>query len=300
LTPAHLGELFALITAVCWTFTALSFESAGKRVGSLAVNLIRLCLGLGIMVLFNWARRGLPLPLDATPHAWLWLILSGLVGFSFGDLLLFEAFVRLGARTSMLIMSSVPPLTALLGWIFLGEILSALSLLGMAVTLLGIALVVLERPSKEAFFTTTKPLLGLLCAAGGALGQAGGLILSKYGMGSYDAFSATQIRQIAGIAGFVVLFFFLRVWPQVFQALRNGKAMAATSTGAFFGPFLGVSFSLLAIQNAKTGIASTIMALTPVLIIAPAVLVFKEKITAKEILGALVALAGVAILFLHG
>jgi drug/metabolite transporter (DMT)-like permease len=295
----RLGELFALATAGCWTITALSFESAGKRVGSRAVNFIRLCLGLAVMVLFNWARRGQPLPLDATGHQWLWLTLSGLIGFSFGDLMLFEAFVLLGARTSMLIMAAVPILTALLGWIVLGEALTVFSLIGMVVTLLGIALVILERPAEGTALTTSKPLAGLLCACGGVVGQSAGLVLSKYGMGSYDAFAATEIRQIAGIGGFALLFFFLRAWPQVFRALRNGKAMAGISTGAFFGPFLGVSFSLLAIQNAVTGVASTIMALTPVLIILPAVVVFREKVTAKEVLGAFVAVAGVAILFLR-
>lgn len=296
----HLGELFALTTAVCWTFTSLSFESAGKRVGSRAVNMIRLCLGFLLLLLFNWARRGEPLPLSATAHEWFWLFLSGLVGFSFGDLMLFEAFVRLGARTSMLIMAAVPPLTAFFSWIFLGETLTAMSFLGMVVTLLGIALVILERPTGGSLFTSSRPLIGLLAASGGAVGQAGGLVLSKYGMGSYDAFAATQIRLIAGFAGFSILFLFLKTWPQMFQAFRNGKAMAAISTGAFFGPFLGVSFSLLAIQHAAMGVASTIMALTPVLIIVPAVVFFKEKITAKEILGAFVAVAGVAILFLRG
>jgi drug/metabolite transporter (DMT)-like permease len=299
MTLTHLGELFALGTAVCWTFTALSFESAGKRVGSRAVNLIRLCLGLLVMVLFNWARRGQPLPLDATAHQWFWLSLSGLVGFSFGDLMLFEAFVRLGARTSMLIMAGVPLLTVLFGWFLLGETLTAMSFIGMVVTLLGIALVVLERPTGGNLFSTSRPLAGLLFASGGALGQAAGLVLSKYGMGSYDAFAATQIRLISGLAGFSILFFFLRTWPQVFRALRNGKAMAGISTGAFFGPFLGVSFSLLAIQHTVTGVASTIMAITPVLIIAPAVVLFKEKVTAREIIGAFVAVAGVAILFLR-
>lgn len=295
----RLGELFALSAAGCWTVTALSFESAGKRVGSRAVNLIRLLLGLAVMVLFNWARRGQPLPLDATGHQWLWLSLSGLIGFSFGDLLLFEAFVLLGARTSMLLMAAVPPMTAVLGWAVLGEAMTVYSLLGMVVTILGIALVILERPAEGAPLKAAKPVAGLLCACGGAVGQSLGLVLSKYGMGSYDAFSATQIRQIAGIGGFLVLFLFLRIWPQVFQAFKDRKAMAGISTGAFFGPFLGVSFSLLAIQHAVTGVASTIMALTPVLIIVPAVVVFKEKVTAKEVLGAFVAVSGTAILFLR-
>jgi drug/metabolite transporter (DMT)-like permease len=213
--------------------------------------------------------------------------------------MLFEAFVLLGARTSMLIMAAVPILTALLGWIVLGEALTVFNLIGMVVTLLGIALVILERPAEGTAFTTSKPLAGLLCACGGVVGQSVGLVLSKYGMGSYDAFAATEIRQIAGIGGFALLFFFLRAWPQVFRALRNGKAMAGISTGAFFGPFLGVSFSLLAIQHTVTGVASTIMTLTPVLIILPAVVVFREKVTAKEVLGAFVAVAGVAILFLR-
>jgi drug/metabolite transporter (DMT)-like permease len=296
---SRLGELFALATAGCWTITALSFESAGKRVGSRAVNFIRLFLGLAVMVLFNWARRGEPLPMDANAHQWLWLTLSGLIGFSFGDLMLFEAFVLLGARTSMLLMAAVPILTAVLGWAVLGEAMTVYSLLGMVVTLLGIALVILERPAAGAPLKTARPLAGLLCACGGVVGQSAGLVLSKYGMGSYDAFAATEIRQIAGIGGFALLFFFLRAWPQVFRALRNGKAMAGISTGAFFWPFLGVSFSLLAIQHVVTGVASTIMSLTPVLIILPAVVVFKEKVTAKEVLGAFVAVAGVAILFLR-
>jgi drug/metabolite transporter (DMT)-like permease len=74
--------------------------------------------------------------------------------------------------------------------------------------------------------------------------------------------------------------------------------MAVMSLGSLFGPFLGVSFSLLAVKHTATGIAATIMAIVPVLIIAPSVALFKEKVTLREIVGALVAVAGVAVLFL--
>lgn len=296
----RLGELFALATAGCWVVTAMSFEAAGKRVGSLAVNLIRLYIGFACLVAFCGITRGLPLPLDAPPHQWFWLSLSGIVGLALGDLFLFRALVILGARISMLIMALVPLLTTLLGWLVLKETMTAMSLLGMALTVTGIALVILQRNPGEMTFKTSQPIAGLLFALGGALGQAGGLILSKYGMGSYNAFASTQIRQIAGLVTLSVLYLFLKAWPRIWPALKNGRAMATLSLGSFFGPFLGVSFSLLALQNTNAGVASTIMAIGPVLIIPPAIILFKEKITAKEVLGAVLAVAGVAILFLRG
>jgi drug/metabolite transporter (DMT)-like permease len=117
-------------------------------------------------------------------------------------------------------------------------------------------------------------------------------------MEQYDPFAATQIRIIAGTAGFGVIVTFLGLWPRVARALRDKKAVANMSLGAMFGPFLGVSFSLVAVKYTETGIAATIMAIVPVLIIAPSVILFKEKLTAREVVGAVVAVAGVAVLFL--
>ncbi|HSN55647.1 MAG TPA: DMT family transporter, partial [Candidatus Sulfomarinibacteraceae bacterium] len=81
----HAGELAALATACCWTVTGLAFQAAGRRVGSLPVNLIRLVMAVFLLGGFTWATRGMPLPMDAPRHAWLWLSLSGLVGFTIGD-----------------------------------------------------------------------------------------------------------------------------------------------------------------------------------------------------------------------
>lgn len=295
---SHLGEFAALVTACCWTFGAMSFESACKKAGSLAVNWIRLVLAFVLLSLFSLIARGIPFPLDANPHAWRWLVISGLVGFTLGDLMLFKAFVIIGSRISMLVMALVPPITALIGWFIMGEVLSTRDIVGMILTVSGIALVVLEGKAGQNRIKFSHPFMGLLLAFGGALGQAVGLVLSKYGMQDYNAFAATQIRVLSGILGFSLLYFPLKIWPRVLAALRNGQAMIPTSMGAFFGPFLGVSFSLLAVQNTKAGVASTIMAIVPVLIIPPAVIFFKEKVTPKEILGAVIAVAGVALLFL--
>jgi drug/metabolite transporter (DMT)-like permease len=300
----HAGEFAALLTAVFWTITALAFEAASRKIGSMIVNLLRLLVGFVFLTIFVFFYRGILFPVDATPHAWLYLTLSGLVGFVIGDLCLFQAFVVIGARISMLLMALAPPMTALIGWVILGETLSPRSWIGMALTITGIALVVLKRHTHEESnggFRKVKfnyPVWGILLGLGGAFGQALGLVLSKVGMEGYDTFASTQIRVIAGIAGFSVLFFFFRLWKDAFRALTNRKPMLQLSLGAFFGPFLGVSFSLIAIKYADTGIAATIMALVPVLIIPPSMILYKEKVTIKEVAGALLAVSGVAMFFL--
>lgn len=301
---SHWGEIASLLTAVFWTVTALAFEAAGKKIGSLVVNLLRLVIGFVFLSVFTFISRGMLLPIDATPHAWFYLFVSGLVGFVIGDLLLFQAFVVVGARISMLIMALTPPITALISWIILGEVLTILNWAGMAVTLLGIALVVLKKAERSShhgrFYKLhfSYPVYGILLALGGAIGQGTGLVLSKFGMNDYNAFAASQIRVLAGIFGFAVLFTLLNRWRDVFIGLSFKKPVIQLSVGAFFGPFLGVSFSLLAVQNTSAGIAATLMAIVPVLIIVPSVLLFHEKVTAREVTGALIAVAGVALFFL--
>ncbi|MGE5426779.1 MAG: DMT family transporter [Methylococcaceae bacterium] len=300
----YFGEIAALLTAVFWTVTSMSFESAGKKVGSLSVNLIRLVVAFLIYGVVNYFRRGLFLPTDASTESWMWLSLSGLIGFVMGDLLLFQAYVIVGARISMLIMALAPPITAFVGWVILGEVLSASNWVGMLVTLTGIAIVILKREAKEPEsekrrkLTTDYNLKGLLLAFGGAIGQGVGLVMSKKGMGQYDAFAASHIRVITGMIGFAIIILLSKRYGNVWKAVQHKPAMKRIALGSMFGPFLGVSFSLLAIQHTQAGIAATIMAIVPVLIIPPAIFLFKEKVNWKEIVGAVITVAGVALFFL--
>ena len=302
----HLGEIFALLTALLWTASAIIFESVSRKIDSMVVNLMRLAMALVMLSIYTWVTRGFILPFDATFHQWFWLLVSGIVGFVFGDLFLFQAFATIGSRISMLIMSMVPPLTAILGLIFLGERMSLKNLMGMAITLFGIALVVLKhRPTETEPQPETKsseekklPVSGIMCAVLGAIGQAVGMVTGKLGLGNYNAFSAAQIRLIAGVAGFTIILGFAKKWPPFFKTCRNKKSMSILAFAAFIGSFIGVSLSMLSIQYTSTGIASTIIALVPVLIIVPSVIVFHEKVTFKEVIAAFIAVAGTAIFFL--
>lgn len=294
----YLGELAALTTAFCWTITASSFEVAGKKIGSQPLNIIRLVIGMLFLCVFTFITRGVAFPYDATYNTWKWLLLSGLVGFVIGDLLLFEAFVRIGARISMLIYASVPPMSGLLAYIFLGETMNVKQIIGMFITLTGIAIVILVKGDGESKVKLSHPIAGILLAFGGALGQASGYIIGKFGLGDFDPFAATQIRIVAGIIGFAVIFTIRGTWKPVFDGLKQKTAMKYVTIGSLFGPFLGVSLSLLAIQYTNPGVASTLMAITPVLLIPVAIFIKKEKVHLKEMLGAFVAISGVALIFI--
>jgi drug/metabolite transporter (DMT)-like permease len=299
----HFGEIIALITAGFWTVTALMFEQASKKVGSLVVNLLRLFFAFFLFSIFTRFTKGLWLPTDASMHAWIWLSISGLVGFVIGDLFLFKSYTIIGARIAMLIMALSPPIAAFFGWIILGEILSVQNIIGMIITLTGIAMVILTRKSENTESVTKKvkfryPILGLFLAFLGAIGQAVGLVLSKYGMQDYDPFAATQIRVLTGIIGFAIIFTFFKRWDRVIPAFKNRKALNFILIGAVFGPFLGVAFSLWSIKFTSTGIAMTIMSTIPVLIIPPAILIYKDKVKPIEIIGAIVTVIGVSLFFL--
>lgn len=291
-----IGELISLLTAVCFALSVVFFTRAGRRIGSMTLNPIRLAMGFVFLAAYGAIMRGAPLPTDASPSAWGWLTLSGLIGFFIGDMFLFRALLEVGPRLSSLLMSLAPPFTALVGFLFLDERIGTVGLVGMTLTVVGIAVTISERkPSAEKEVRSRR---GILYGVLGAVGQAVGLVLSKKGMGSYDAFAATQVRVIGALVAFALLFLVLRRFGKVREALRDRRAMSLAAAGAFVGPFLGVGCSLLAVQYIETGVAASIIATTPLMVI-PFAWFEGDRPGIRGIGGTLLAVAGVTLLFLR-
>lgn len=303
----HLGELAALATAVLWAVTAVCFARAGARIGSMVLNGVRLVIAIAVLCVAAWALRGLPLPTDAGPHQWLWLSISGLIGFVFGDMCLFRAFVLLGPRLSSLVMAATPLITAVLGWMLLGESMGVLAIAGMALTVAGIAWAIASRqpvvparpPAWRASTGEASSRLGVVLALGGALGQAGGLVLSKHGMAGYDPLAATQVRILAAIVGWMLVFTATGWWPRVRAGLRDLPGLVYATAGSILGPCAGVTLSLVAVQHTHAGVAASIMATSPVLIIPLSIWLDRERVGVAGVLGAVVAVCGVVLLFLR-
>ena len=316
---AHTGEIISFIVAISWTLTALSFEYASKKIGALSLNIIRLLMAMVMLGITLFLTTGAPFPVNAGGKAWLWLSLSGLVGYVFGDFCLLNAYVIIGSRFGQLFMTLAPPTAAIAGFIMLGQKLSLTAIAGMAICLAGIALSVIGRSDSgdkdghhHRKLNISLPMKGVLFGIGAGIGQGVGLVLSKIGMNHYMEsvqpvpdlenliipFASTQVRAISGLAGFLIIMMIQKKGKNLISSFKDGKSMAAAASGTFFGPFLGVSLSLLAVNYTNAGIASTIMALTPILIILPSKLIYKEKVTVKQVSGAIISVAGASLFFI--
>lgn len=295
---SYTGELSALITAVLWSFTSIFFSEASIRAGSFQVNVTRLVLA-AIFLITTIAIMGLSLMLSGSQL--FYLAISGLIGLIFGDTYLFKAYQHIGARLSQLLMASSPAMTAIMAYFFLGEGFSLWGIAGILVTLTGISMVVMEKNEQPAAKYKISRF-GIFYGIMGALGQAAGLIFAKLAFqeGDINGFVATFVRIFASVlvilpAGIV----FKRYKNPVRVFSKDKKALAYTTAGSILGPYLGITFSLIAISRTNAGIASTIMSTSPIIMLPMIRYMYKEKLSWKSVVGAFIAVAGVAILFLR-
>jgi drug/metabolite transporter (DMT)-like permease len=293
------GEIAALATAFFFAITALIFTSTSRSVGSQVTNRMRLLFALLYLIVLNLILFRQPLPFSADSSRWLWLSLSGVIGLSLGDAFLFQSLVSVGTRIGTLLLSLAPIFGSIIAWIFFGEILSVPQMTGIVLALAGIAWVVAshqEPPDTPRGHTRRGVIFGILAG----LGQAVGLVLSKQGMsGGLSPFQANEIRMLAAVGFSWALAMIAGKAGSTFQDLRGKpRILGLLAIGAFVGPVLGVVSSLVAIQYVEIGIASTLNALTPVIILPISYFVLKEKVGWQAIVGTLLAIAGVAILFL--
>jgi drug/metabolite transporter (DMT)-like permease len=296
------GEIAALLTAVCWSFNSVVFARAGKRVGSVTVNSVRLWTAFPALLLLHWLLFGTPFPFDIELQRFLYLGISGFIGFVIGDSMLFESFLLIGPRLAMLLTLLVPVFSTLLAWVWLGETLRVPEIISILVTIGGVAWVVAEKTAPVDASASGQPRkyrLGILLAVGGAAGQAVGLLFSRLGLaGGYSAISATHVRVSVAALFLVVLGLFQRKIRAHLAKMKDKTALLEITAGSLTGPVLGVVLSLVAIAHTHIGVASTLMSLTPVFLLPVSYLLFKEKITSRAILGTMIALLGVVLLFL--
>ena len=303
----YIGELISIGVAFSWTATALLSEFGSKRLGNLTLNVLRMGLALVFSLVLFVVVTGNPLPPGASAEAAGWMLLSGVVGYVIGDFCLFQCYIIIGSRYGQLFMTLAPLAAALMAWITLGQQMTGMSILAMLITLAGIGISVLGRGEHHKVGLKL-PLNGVLFAIGAAMCQGIGLVLSKIGMDHYEAtanmpewlvpFSANFYRCVAGIIGFTLLLYFRKGLDPLREAMHDKKGLAVATATTVFGPFVGVGFSLMAVQYTAAGIASTLMAMTPIIILLPSYWLFHQKITWRAVAGAVISVVGVSLFFL--
>ena len=303
------GDLISISVTILWTVTAMTAEVASKRLSPLGLNVVRMLMSLVFLAILMWVVCGQPWPQDADGETWLWLSLSGFVGYVLGDYCLFNSYLLIGSRFGQLFMTLAPAAAALFGFILLGETMSLLAIVGMFITMFGIGLSVLSKGGGHHKFSLKLPLKGILFGIGAGLGQGIGLVLSKVGMTHYETliqspealdimpFSSTFIRAVTGLAGFLLTMFLTGKTRKILSLTHDRQGMTFALIATLTGPFLGVSLSLMATLYTSTGIAQTIMAMTPIFILLPSWYFFHQRVTLLEVLGAIISVVGVTLFF---
>jgi drug/metabolite transporter (DMT)-like permease len=293
----HWGEVAALATAVCWSLTAVFFSYSGRLIGSDVVNRSRLIFAFLFLSITHLIIEGSLFPWGAEPYRWFWFAISAILGLVLGDTFLFKAYVMIGPRLSMLLMSTVPIYSTIFGWFLFGEAVTAVEMTGILLAVGGIGWVVTERRTGQTAVENKQYKKGILFGLAGALGQVANLVTARYGLvGGYSSLSATIIRILIAL---IILWGLAAAQRQIRHTLRmwrNRPAFRAMIGGSISGPFLGIWFSLIAIQYSRLGIAATLMALPPILLIPIEYIIYKRTVSMRGVVGTFVAIAGVVLI----
>jgi len=296
-----MGGLAALGTSILWAAGSTFFTFASRELGSVAVNRVRLLLATIFLGITHLAINGALIPVNVEPEIWFWFVLSWVIGLVLGDAFLFQAFVWIGPRLSMLLMSLAPVISVIFSWIFLAERLTLLQVLGIGITVLGVSTVILDRGKpNQANGQNRNYLKGLLFGLGGAVGQALGLITSKVGLNAgVSPLSGNFIRIFsAAVIMWIIALLMKQAKVTIDSVWHSGRARSFLLIGTLAGPFLGVWLSLVAIQHTPVAVATTLMSLAPIILLPVGKIVFKERIGWRAVVGTVVAVSGVAMLFL--
>jgi drug/metabolite transporter (DMT)-like permease len=304
----YLGEIAALVTALCWLGSSLAFAVAGREAGAQPLNQFRLYAALPLLFVLGFALVGKGWPSDASLERISLIGVSGILGLVIGDYGFFHALATIGPRLATVIMSLWPACTVAIN-LLRGEDPTSGQLLGVGVTVAGVAMVLLGKREGawRPDLTARQWLWGCVGALVGALGQASGFVMAGIAMekgadlpSGVDPLLATIVRMCAATIGMQLIVCLQGRPLAMTKIVRNKKALAAAMIGVVCGPVLGVWMSMVGAARAvNTGVASALMATTPIFMLPVAMWFYKARVGPLGILGTILAVAGVAICFLQ-
>ena len=292
-------EFAALGAALCWAVTGMLSKDAADWLGPFGFNRLREAMVTAMLAIIvfgtgRWHGVG--------ADDFLRLALSGVIGIFIGDTMLYVALVRLGPRRSGALFALNAPMAAILGWAVLGEDLSLRAVMGVFLTTAGVALAVLGRTGRSGSHryeavSGSIPIavgFGLVAAAGQAIGS---LIARPVMAGGFDPYTASLIRVGVAVSCITLLMMLPIAAIQPRRAVTP-RILGLTALSGLIAMVIGMTLLMFALQGGYVGIASTLSALSPVLILPILWLVTRQPPSFYTSLGAVLAVCGMGLIFL--
>lgn len=295
-----IGQLLALLTAACWAQNSIIYRYLGTRVGSDAAAHVRMWIALPAMAMLAFFVEGSAFPTSLSAQTYGLLFVSGAIGFFLTDLFLFQAYVLLGNRETMVIMTLSPIVTAIFSNFLFAESLNPRQILGISVTILGIILMVVMGSRLKISDEEQKTRLkGFLFAMLASVLQSVSYLFARYALNETGPISSNLLRTVGGLVAFILYnVVYKRNAKKQFQSFKNKKFFALLAIAAIVGPVIGMSSQMKAFTLAPIGIVTTLTQVTPILLIPFDIFIMHKRLSLSDMAGTLLSIVGVALLFL--
>ena len=290
-----IGEAAALSAAALWAFSSLLYTKVnltawGLNFAKIVVASMILLVQLAIVSRFNDQA------MFTAPDWAFWLLgISGLIGLVIGDTCYFRSLQILGVRRCLIVTTTAPIFTAVLGWPFLGEKIYAVGMVGIALTVAGVVFVVNDRSTKDdepgLYPGSLSSGIGFGLAA--SLCQAIGAVMARHAMTACGALEATLIRLASAAVCVLLVVTFKRQLVATLQRVFRWTVIRQLLPAIICGTWLGVWFSQVAFQYVKAASAQTLLSTSPLFVLPLAWWLTGQKPTVRIMLGVVVAVVGV-------
>ena len=291
-----MGQISALISAFFWASSSVIYARYVKNISAIILNLTKGVLAASFIFIILFFMQDSSLTAIKVNGIFI-LMIAGLLGIGLGDTFYFMSLRHIGARLSLLIQLSSPPLAALFSFVLYNEKISFLAIFGIFITLLGISWVLTEKTNIET--DKSNRLKGIIFSVIASICSAFGIVYAHNAMQFHtqDPMVAAFYRLMGGNFVLLVMLFF-RLSKPSFQNLFKRRTFFLVTLASFFGTFISIWLQQIALKNIPAGVAQTLFSTSPLFVI-PISIFLGEKISIRSILGVIVAIIGIYILFIN-
>ena len=294
----YIFELAALAAAFCWALGGYLAAGPSQHLGAFSFTRLRmtqvlLMLSIIVIIQNTWA--------SVFNHFWI-ICLSGFIGIFLGDTALFATMRRIGPRRTAVMFAANGPFGALLGYLFLGEVLELNQMIGCSIVVAGVIIAILygrNQANVHELEKTYGPLwTAVLMGLAAAFCQAVGAIMVKPALqAGADPVAVSALR----VAVSVILLMLLLLLPiSIFRKQNplNSAIFWRTALSGFLAMAVGMTLVLFALSGGKVGVVTVLSSTSPILVLPILWVTTRQPPTIGAWLAAILVVTGSVLLFI--